>query len=368
LRELFLLDPDVVFLNHGAFGACPRPVFDEYQRLQRELEREPVQFLNLRRRFPELVAAARTRLAEYVGARPADVLLAPNATTALNVVAHALELRPGDEIVATSHEYGANDILWRRVCERAGATYVEVETRPARAVDDLLGAFTGRTRAVFVSHITSPSALVFPVAKLCAAARAAGVFTIVDGAHAPSQIELDVEAVGADVYAGDCHKWLCAPKGSAFMHARPEAQALLEPRIVSWDWEEEAWADRHRWIGTRDPSAQLAVAAAIDFQAEHDWDAVRERCHTLAVTATHRLRELGLEPFAESDDEYAQMVAFRLPPCDADAVELRLFDEHRIDVAAQTWRGEPTMRVSFQGYNDESDLDALVDAVRHLEL
>ena len=366
MRELFLLEPDVVFLNHGAFGACPRPVFDEYQRLQRELEREPVQFLNLRRRFPELVAAARARLADYVGAHAADVLLVQNATTALNVVAHALELRPGDEVVATTHEYGANDILWRRVCERAGARYVEVETRPAGAVEDLIGALTRRTRALFVSHITSPSALVLPVAKLCAAARAAGVFTIVDGAHAPGQIELDVEAVGADVYVGDCHKWLCAPKGSAFLHARPEAQALLEPRIVSWDWEEPAWADRHRWVGTRDPSAHLTVGAAIDFQAEHDWDAVRGRCHALAVTATRRLSGLGLEPMAESEDEYAQMVAFRLPPCDAEAVERRLFDEHRIDVAAQTWRGEPTLRVSFQGYNDETDLDALVDALRRI--
>jgi isopenicillin-N epimerase len=368
LQELFLLDPNVVFLNHGAFGACPRPVFDEYQRLQRELEHEPVQFLNLRRRFPDLIAAARARLADYVGAQAADVLLAQNATTALNVVAHALELRPGDEVVATTHEYGANHILWRRVCERVGARYVEVETRPARAVEDLIGALTERTRALFVSHITSPSALVFPIAKLCAAARAAGVFTIVDGAHAPGQIELDVEAVGADVYVGDCHKWLCAPKGSGFLHAQPEAQALLEPRIVSWDWEETAWADRHRWAGTRDPSAHLAVAAAIDFQAEHQWESVRERCHALAVAATRRLGELGLEPTAESDDEYAQMVAFRLAPCDAEAVERRLFAEYRIDVAAQTWRDEPTLRVSFQGYNDESDLDALVDALRRLGL
>ena len=208
----------------------------------------------------------------------------------------------------------------------------------------------------------------FPIAKLCAAARAAGVFTIVDGAHAPGQIELDVEAVGADVYVGDCHKWLCAPKGSGFLHAQPEAQALLEPRIVSWDWEETAWADRHRWAGTRDPSAHLAVAAAIDFQAEHQWESVRERCHALAVAATRRLGELGLEPTAESDDEYAQMVAFRLAPCDAEAVERRLFAEYRIDVAAQTWRDEPTLRVSFQGYNDESDLDALVDALRRLGL
>ena len=363
MRELFLLDPDVVFLNHGSFGACPRPVFAEYQRLQRELEREPVEFLGPRRRYPKLIASARKRLAAYVGADPSGLVLVPNATTAVNMVARSLPLAPDDEVVATTHEYGGNVLLWRYVCERRGARYVEIDTTPDRAVDDLLGAVTQRTRAMFVSHISSATALRFPVEEVCARARQAGVLTIVDGAHAPGQIPLDVAAVGADFYAGNCHKWLCAPKSAGFLHVRQGAQPLLEPLVVSWDVEADAWADRYRWTGTHDPSAQLAVPAAIDFQAANDWDAVRERCHALAARAADELGALGLEPLAQEDDEFAQMVTLRLPPCDVEQLSLRLFRERRIEVLAQSWREQPTLRISFQGYNDESDLDALLTAL-----
>src|SRR5262249_9280420 len=337
------------------------------QRLQRQLERSPVEFLALERGFPARIGAVRERLGAYVGAAASDLILVQNATVAINAVARSLDLRPGDEIVATTHEYGANELLWRTVCERRGAGYLAVETKPAEAVDALLGAVTPRTRAVFVSHISSPTALRLPVEEVCVAAREAGVLSIVDGAHAPGQIALDLDALGADFYAGNCHKWLCAPKGAGFLHVRLEAQSLLEPPIVSWDWPLDDWADRFRWTGTRDPSAQLSVPAAIDFQAEHDWDAVRARCHELALRATRELSDLhGAEPFAADDSEFVQMVTVRLPPCDADALSVRLLREHRIDVTAQTWRGEPTLRISFQGYNDDEDLDALLHALPKL--
>ena len=364
MRELFLLDPDIVFLNHGSFGACPRSVFEEYQRSQLELEREPVEFLGLARSYPERIAAARERLAAYVGARADDLVLVANATTAVNMVARSLDLEPGDEIVTTTHEYGGNELLWHYVCERTGARYVEIDTWPTSSAADLLGAVTPRTRAIFVSHITSPTALRFPVEDICARARAAGIPTIVDGAHAPGHIALDLDALGADFYAGNCHKWLCSPKGAGFLHVHPEAQARLEPLAVSWDWAEPAWNDRHRWSGTRDPSPHLAVAAAIDFQAEHRWGEVRARCHALAERAAAELTTLlGTETYAASADEYVQMVALRLPPCDADAIGRRLYTEDRIEVVVQEWRGEPSLRVSFQGYNDDSDLDALLEAL-----
>jgi isopenicillin-N epimerase len=367
VRELFLLDPEIVFLNHGSFGACPRPVFAEYQRFQLELEREPVEFLGLKRRFPELIGAARERLAAYVGASASDLVLVPNATTAVNAVARSLDLQPGDEIVATTHEYGGNDLLWRYTCEHRGARYVEVDTTPASAVDDLLGAITPRTRALFFSHIASPTALRFPAEELCARAREAGVLSIVDGAHAPGQIGLDLASLGADFYSGNCHKWLCSPKGAGFLHVRAEAQPLLEPRTVSWDWAAEEWATRHRWAGTRDPSAHLAVPAAIDFQAEHGWDAVRARCHGLAARAARELADrFGMEPCAASDDEFVQMVSLTLPPVDAEELGRRLFHERRIEVIAQDWRNQPTLRISFQGYNDENDLDLLVEALSDL--
>jgi isopenicillin-N epimerase len=244
---------------------------------------------------------------------------------------------------------------------------VEVDTTPATAADDLLGAVTPRTRALFFSHISSPTALRFPAEELCAQAREAGVLSIVDGAHAPGQIGLDLASLGADFYAGNCHKWLCSPKGAGFLHVRPEAQPALEPGTVSWDWSADEWADRHRWTGTRDPSPHLAVPAAINFQAEHGWDAVRERCHELAALAARELgARFGMEPVAANDDEFVQMVSLRLPPVDAHELGLRLIRERRIEVLAKSWRDEPTLRISFQGYNDENDLDALVDALADL--
>jgi isopenicillin-N epimerase len=188
---------------------------------------------------------------------------------------------------------------------------------------------------------------------------------LVDGAHAPSQLDLDLEAIGADWYTGNCHKWLSSPKGAGFLHVRPEQQAALEPAAVSWDWAEESWADRHRWHGTKDPASYLAVPAAIDFQAEHDWTSVRERCHTLAARARTELSNaFGTEPLAASPNEFVQMATVRLPgSSDAEALGKRLIREHRIEVWSQEWRGDPLLRVSFQGYNDESDLDALLEAV-----
>jgi len=358
MRDLFLLDPDLVFLNHGSFGACPRPVFAEYQRLQLELERDPVQFLGAHR-FPELIGRARARLAAYIGAAEEDLVLVANATAGVNLVARSLALGPGDEVIASTDEYGGNRILWHHLAETRGIRYVEIEPR------ELLDALSERTRLVFVSHITSATALLLPVESICGRAREVGALSLVDGAHAPGQIPVDVEAIGADFYTGNCHKWLCAPKGSGFLHARQEVQPQLEPTAYSWDWPlEGTFAERHRWSGTRDPSPWLAVPAAIDFQAEHDWDAVRARCHTLAVRARDELTALlGTTAYAERDDEFVQMVSVRLPPCDADAVQRRLFDEHRIEVVASEWRGEPKLRVSFQGYNDDADLDALLEAL-----
>ena len=252
----FLLDPGITFLNHGSYGACPAPVFARYQELQRELERNPVAFLA--RRFDELTAGSRAALAAFLGARPDDLVFVPNATAGLNAVIRSLRLEPGDEVLTTRHEYGAVTRTW----EFVGAKLVYAEP------DELVGAIGPRTKAVSVSHITSPTALVLPVAEICAAARAAGALAIVDGAHAPGQLPLDLEALGADVYAGNCHKWLCAPKGAGFLWARPEHQRWIEPLVISWGYgDDRTFADRHGWQGTRDPAAALTIPAAIEAHA-----------------------------------------------------------------------------------------------------
>jgi isopenicillin-N epimerase len=300
VKDLFLLDPSVVFLNHGSFGACPRPVFEAYQGFQRELERQPVEFLALKRRFPELLETARAQLAAYVGAASGNLAFATNTSSALDTVVRSLDLHAGDEVLLGDAEYGGIELLWEFVARRTGAALVR---RPFAALDP-----RPRTRVVCCSHIEWSSGRVNDVASLAARARAAGALSIVDGAHAPGQIDLQLEAIGADIYAGNCHKWLCAPKGSAFLYARPEVQALIDPPVVSWDWVEGAtFPELHRWQGTRDPSAFLAVPAAIEFQAAHDWPSVRERCHALLS----RMRDaLALEPLT---DDFVQMLGFRLP-------------------------------------------------------
>ena len=351
MKELFLLGQDVVYLNHGSFGACPRPVFDTYQRFQRELERQPVEFLARERRLPDLLERARLRLSEYVGSPPGDLVFATNASSALNTAIRSLELQPDDEVLLGDAEYGGLDILWEWVATRTGATVKRVP------FDGLVPG--PRTRIVFCSHVEWTSGRVNDVAPVCSAARAAGATSIVDGAHAPGQIRVDVVAAEADVYAGNCHKWLCAPKGSGFLYVRPELQALIEPPVVSWDYTDDApFAERHRWQGTRDPAAYLSVPAAIDFQAEHDWPAVRERCHALL----ERFRDTsGLEPMT---DRFVQMLGFRLPVDDGPAFQRELYERHRIEVPVFDVGGTPVMRVSAQAYNDEGDLDALADAIR----
>lgn len=362
LERLFLLAPDVVFLNHGSFGACPRPVFDEYQRLQRELERQPVEFLA--RRYEGLIEDAKARLAEFLGARPADLVFVPNATAGVNAVARSLDLGPEDEVLLTNHEYGAVGYLWEYVCGRTGATLVRRDVEPGPAlVDELWDAVTQQTRIVSVSHVTSATALRFPVEEICRRAREDGILALVDGAHAPGQVDVDLETLGADFYAGNCHKWMCSPKGAGFLWVRPEHQPRLAPLVVGWSEREESFAARHRWQGTNDPAAYLAVPAAIDFLAEHGWAAVRSRCHAIAAETRRRFADLGLAPLAPDESWLGQMVAAELPECDTDELKRWLYDDHRIEIPVQRWEGRPLIRASFQGYNDESDLEALAEAL-----
>jgi isopenicillin-N epimerase len=347
-KDDFLLDPGVVFLNHGSFGACPRPVFEAYQRYQRELERQPVEFLALERRLPELLDRSRLALAAYVGADAANLAFATNATSAVNAVVRSLDLGAGDEVLIGDDEYGGMRILWDYVSRRSGATIVQ------RPFAELVP--TARTRVVFCSHVEWSSGRVNDVGAVCRRAREAGALSIVDGAHAPGQIDLDLEALGADVYAGNCHKWLSAPKGAGFLYARPEAQRLIDPLVVSWDWgDAAAFHELHRWQGTRDPSAFLAVRDAIAYQEAHDWADVRRRCHELLAGA-----DFGLEPLTS---EFVQMRGFRVEHDDPRKLKRRLYDERRIEVPVFETQHGWTLRVSVQAYNDASDLDALVTAL-----
>jgi isopenicillin-N epimerase len=214
-KDLFLLDSSVIFLNHGSFGACPRPVFETYQAWQRELERQPVEFLG--RRAPDLLCEAREKLAAYLNVAAEEVVFFPNPTSAINMVARSLDLRPGDEILTTDHEYGAMDRTWRFICRQTGARYVQKPiplpvTTQADFVERFWAGVNARTRCVFISHITSPTALIFPAAEICRRAREEGITSIVDGAHSPGQIPLDLGEIGADLYTGACQNGYAHPR------------------------------------------------------------------------------------------------------------------------------------------------------------
>jgi isopenicillin-N epimerase len=325
-----------------------------------------------------LLADARAQLAAYLGAGADDLVFVPNATFGINIVARSLAFEPGDEVLSTNHEYGAADRTWRFLCRERGASYINqpIElpiTTPDAMVEQLWAGVTERTKVIFLSHITSPTALIFPIAEVCRRARAAGIVTVVDGAHAPGQVPLDLEAIGADFYLGNCHKWLCAPKGAGFLYARPDRQASLQPLIVSWGWEAldpgpSPFLDYYEWTGTADPSAYLSVPAAIAFQKQHDWPAVRAACHALLLDASGRLAELTGLPQISSDsaDWWVQMRTFPLPACDGHAVKRRLWDEFRVEVPLVWWNDRTFIRVSIQAYNTPEDIDRLLAGLTHV--
>ncbi len=375
LRRQFLLDPSVTFLNHGSFGATPRPVLREYQRWQRELERQPVEFLG--RRFTDLMMAARKSLANYLGTDANNLVYTTNVTESLNIVAHSLNLGPGDEVLSTDHEYGALDRTWRFLAKERGFVYINQPipvpmTTKETFVAALWRGVTPHTRVIFLSHITSPTALIFPVGEVVKKARQAGIRTIVDGAHAPGQIPLDLDALGADFYGGNLHKWLCAPKGAGFLYARPEAQDQLKPFVVSWGYEAEfpsssRFVDHFEWTGTRDIASFLSVPTAIEFQSEHNWDTIRQLCHELACETQQRICEMySLSPLSD-DSRFMQFCSIPLPEnTDLSAMKMRLYNDYRIEIPLILWNGRKLARLSIQGYNTSGDIKKLINALKEI--
>ncbi|MFN8411377.1 MAG: aminotransferase class V-fold PLP-dependent enzyme [Anaerolineales bacterium] len=377
LKKYFLLDPKVTFLNHGSFGATPKPVYKEYHRWQRELERQPVEFLG--RRITGLLAESRAELGNYLGTHADNLVYTQNVTVSLNIVARSLKLNVGDEVLASDHEYGAMDRTWRFLAGEKGFKYINQPvalTSHADFVDSFWSGVTPSTKVIFLSHITSPTAIIFPVEEIVRRAKAAGIITIIDGAHVAGQIPLHLDSLGADFYGGNLHKWLCAPKGAGFLYARPEMQKLIQPLIVSWGYEPEvpgpsAFVDLNEWWGTRDMSAFLSVPAAIQFQQEQAWDKVRSACHQLASYAQDEICNLMKMPALHSKSEtwFAQLTAAPLPAqTDIAALKVRLYDEYKVEVPLISWKNHKLIRVSVQGYNTKKDIDTLLSALRELKV
>ena len=382
LSQQFLLDPQVTFLNHGSFGACPRPVFEDYQRWQLTLERQPVAFLDSRRGLATNLLVMRDAMAAEFGTTSENIAAVTNATGGLNIVAQSIPLSPGDEILTTNHEYSALEKTWAFVARRTGAKIVVVDvplplTSAQAFHDTIVAGMTERTKVLFLSHITSPTAQLFPIESLMPEARRRGIISIIDGAHTPGHIPLSLDALGADFYSGNCHKWLMSPKGSAFLHARPERQAMLDPLVISHGWTADnkepgvrgpfgnsPFVDEIEMQGTRDPAAWLAVPAAIAFRKQHDWWSVSADCQRLAQETAQRLRALtGLEPLSTPEFSAPQMVAMPIPPCDAPELQRTLNAKYGIEIPVFEWQGHHIARLSCQGYNTRGQMDLLIDAL-----
>jgi isopenicillin-N epimerase len=375
IRDAFLLEPDFLTVNHGSFGAMPRVVADAQDAWRRRLEAQPTRFMSTG--LPEALRAAAARHAAFVGAQPGDLGFVDNATTGCNAVLRSLRLEPGDEVVVLDHGYGAVRNTVRHVTARAGARMVEAAIpfpRPsAEAIIAAVAAKLGaRTRLVVLDHITSPSALVLPLERLVALCHQAGAKVLVDGAHGPGMVALDLAALNADWYAGNAHKWLCAPKGCAFLWARRDRQQDLHPVTISHGYGGGFLAE-FDWTGTRDPSAYLSVGAAIDFHEALGGADLRRRNAALAAEGALLLAErLGTETGAIPEMQ-AAMAMVRLP-LDAEgatqdqarALRWRLIAEERTDVVVNAIGNAYWLRLSAAAYNDIEDYARLAEIARRL--
>jgi isopenicillin-N epimerase len=384
------LDPSVTFLNHGSFGACPEAVLATQAEWRDRMEREPVLFLG--RQLEGLLEAARAQVGAFIGADPDDLAFVTNATTGVNTVLRSLAFAPGDELLTTDHEYNATLNALAEVARRDGARVViagiPFPLREAdEVVDGIIAAVTPRTRIALVSHVTSPTGLVLPIADIVRELGARGIDTIVDAAHAPGMVPVDVTSLGAAYWTGTAHKWLCAPKGAAVLHVRRDRQAGIRPLIISHGANDpRPGRSRFRlefdWTGTLDPTAWLTLPAAIDLVGRlmpGGWPAVMEANRSLALAGRDVLCNLlAIEP-PVPDAMIGSLAAVPLPieRDDAVAAELQrlLFDEDRIEVPVSGWPvpaarspgGGPfgvTVRISAQLYNTLEDVERLGTALR----
>jgi isopenicillin-N epimerase len=379
------LDPRVAFLNHGSYGACPRPVLAHQARLRARLERQPVRFFA--RDLEGLLDGARAALAAFLDADPADLVFVPNATAGVNAVLRSLDLEAGAELLVTDHAYGACRNALDFAAARAGARVVVASVpfplaSAEEVVDAVLDAVTPRTRLALIDHVTSPTGVVFPVARLVSGLAARGVDTLVDGAHAAGMVPVSLRALGAAYYAGNCHKWLCAPKGAGFLHVRRDRQAGVRPLAISHGATARR-TDRSRfqlefdWTGTCDPTAWLSVPAALRFMGglvRGGWPALRERNRTAVLAARRSVCDaLGVAPPAP-DEMIGSLASIPLPPRAAppppalDPLQDALLARWRVEVPVFPWPAPPRrwLRLSAQVYTGPGDWARLVAGLRAL--
>ncbi len=375
MKDHYLLDPKITFLNHGSFGACPKPVFKDYQNWQRKLEEQPVRFL--REEVYHHLKNARDALGAYVGSDGDDLIFVPNPTTAVNTVIRSLNLSAGDQILSTDHEYGSLVRAWEWFTQDIQVEFIQRElllpmTTHEEFVQHFWAGVTDRTRVIFLSHITSSTGLIFPAEEICKKARDAGILTIIDGAHVPGHIPLNITEMEPDIYTGACHKWLSAPKGASFLYVKKEFQELIKPLIISWGREVDPspspFIHENQLQGTRDPSPFLAVPAAIRFQEENDWESVKSQCRRLTRETRDRVYEIiNTAPICPNSEEWlGQMATVEIEVDDPEKVKNSLLEDYAIEIPVFSWKDKAFLRFSFNAYNNPRDADFLINALKEI--
>ncbi len=376
VRQDFLLNPEYTHLNHGSFGACPKSIFEDYQKWQLALERDPVDFFV--NKGNEQLERSKEAMAKFMGCEADNLVFTMNPSYAINIVAKSLVMKPGDEILSTNHEYGAMDRIWKYYCEKAGARYIQQEIPiPLKSKEEFIASFwkgySKHTKAIFISQITSMTALIFPVKEICQRAKELGLLTIVDGAHVPGHIPLNLSELDADIYTGACHKWMLTPKGCSFLYAHPSIQNNFDPLLISWGYDADVpgkskFLDYHQLQGTRDYSAFLTIPAALEFFRSRNWERVKRNARQMILDNYQRLCDIfGDGPICPVTDEFlGQMCSVPLPIADPMELKVILFDEYKIEIPVFKMHDQVFIRLSTQGYVTQTDVDYLVTALTEI--
>ena len=373
-KDSFLLEEGITYLNHGSFGACPRDIFEDYQNWQFKLEIQPVQFLT-EELYPAL-KESRESLAAFLGCDQDEVLFFPNPTTAISNIIYNLDLKPGDEVLTTDHEYGALVRAWNAWGKKS-KVYIKNEhiTLPLESKDkffeDISNKISSKTKVIFLSQITSPTGLVFPIQDIIDYAKKRKIITIVDGAHVPGHIDLNIHNLGCDFYTGALHKWMCGPKGTSFLFVKKEHQKWIKPVIYSWgkdgdDPERSEFLQDFQWQGTRDMSAFLTVPKVINF-FKNDIESFLEDSKKLILNTGDQFQKvLRTDPISRGDDFLGQMISFPLPKNTNNKIKNMLWENYKIEIPIFEWNKEKFIRLSIHIYNDQKDIDSLMNALRSI--
>ena len=376
MKSQFLLDKHITFLNHGSFGACPKPIFEEFQRFQLELEKDPVQFIQ--KKLTWYLKTAREGLAKFVGCEAQDLYFTTNPTVAINTIMRSLNLQKGDEILTTNHEYGAMDKTWSFYSKKAGVKYIRQEVSlPIISKEQILAEFwkgyTIKTKVIFISQMSSATALIFPVKEICDKAKELGLITIVDGAHIPGHIDLNIQDLNPDYYTATLHKWMLAPKGSSFLYVKKEFQNDLDPLVVSWGYDslapgESQFLDCHELQGTREVSAFLCTPTVINFLENNNWKQQSEDCKRIVLDNYQRFCDLlGTNPICPITSEFlGQMASIPVKTNDPQELKEVLYNKYKIQIPVMPINGNYYIRYSINAYNSQEDLDILYAALQDI--